>query len=152
MNLKEKLLDELKVAMREKDTVKKNTLQLARAAVLQYEKDNRTTLDDDGIVNVIAKEVKKYKDALPEYEKSGRQDLIDELKRKINILMPYLPSQLSEEEIQKIVDECIATVRKTKRNRLFLKILGHSSRNRRCDIRSQNQCRTVSVYELVHIT
>lgn len=108
MNLKEKLLDELKVAMREKDTVKKNTLQLARAAVLQYEKDNRTTLDNDGIVSVIAKEVKKYKDALPEYEKSGRQDLIDELKRKIDILMPYLPSQLSEEEIQKIVDECIA--------------------------------------------
>ena len=75
MSLKEKLLNDLKEAMRDKDTVRKNTVQMARSAVLQIEKDRRVTLDDDGIIDVIAKQIKQRKDVLPEYEKSGRQDL-----------------------------------------------------------------------------
>ena len=59
MSLKEQLLEDMKVAMRQKDAVSKNAIQMARAAILQIEKDNRITLDDDGIIDVIAKEVKK---------------------------------------------------------------------------------------------
>jgi uncharacterized protein YqeY len=107
MSLKEQLLEELKTAMKEKDTVKKNTVQMARAAILQVEKDNRITLDDDGIIDVIAKEVKKRRDVLPDYEKSGRQDLIDSLKAEIDVLLQYLPQQLSEEELEAIVRKAV---------------------------------------------
>ena len=103
MSLKEKLLDEMKIAMREKDNVRKDAIQMVRASILQYEKDNKVELDDEGVVDIIAKEVKRYKDALPDYEKSGRQDLIDELNAKVEILMPYLPEQLTEDEVRAIV-------------------------------------------------
>ena len=107
MSLKDKLMDDLKSAMKDKDTVRKNAVQMVRASVLQVEKDNKITLDDEGVIEVIAKEVKKRKDVLPEYEKSGRQDLIDELTREIEVLMAYLPQQMSEEEIEALVISAI---------------------------------------------
>ena len=108
MSLKDKLMDDLKSAMKDKDTVRKNAVQMVRASVLQVEKDNKITLDDEGVIEVIAKEVKKRKDVLPEYEKSGRQQLIDELGREIEVLMAYLPQQMSEEEIEALVIDAIA--------------------------------------------
>lgn len=107
MSLKERLLEDMKLAMKAKDTVRKNAVQMARAAVLQVEKDNRITLDDDGIVEIIAKEVKKRRDSLPDFERAGRQDLVDDLKREIEILMQYLPQQLTEEELEVFVREAI---------------------------------------------
>lgn len=107
MDLKERLMEDLKLSMKEKDTVKKNAVQSTRAAILQYEKDNKVTLNDDEVILVIAKEVKKRKDALPDYEKSGREDLINDLKREIEVLTAYLPSQLSKEELEEIVIDCI---------------------------------------------
>lgn len=107
MSLKERLSEDLKLSMKEKDTIKKNTVQSMRAAILQVEKDKLTTLDDDGIIEVIAKELKKRKDALPDYEKSGRQDLIDGLKREIEIITGYLPSQLSHDELDEIVKAAV---------------------------------------------
>ncbi len=108
--LKEKLMEDLKLSMKDKDTVRKNTVQSVRAAIKQVEVDNRVELSDDDIIGVIAKEAKKRKDVLPEYEKSGRTDLIDELKREIEILMGYLPSQLTKEELGEIVKNAIAEV------------------------------------------
>ena len=108
MSLKETLLQDLKAAMKDKDTIRKNTIQLVRAGVLQIEKDNHVELDDDGVLDVIAKELKKRRDSLPEFEKSGRTDLIDNLNREIEVLLGYLPEQLTEDEIQKIVEETIA--------------------------------------------
>ena len=103
MSLKTQLMDDLKIAMKEKDTVRKNAVQSVRAAVLQFEKDNKVELDDEGVIGVVSKEVKKRKDVLPDYEKSGREELIAELKREIDVLTSYLPEQLSEEEIEKLV-------------------------------------------------
>lgn len=108
MSLKDKLMDDLKAAMKDKDTVRKNAVQMVRASVLQVEKDNKVTLDDEGVIEVVAKEVKKRKDVLPEYEKSGRTELIDELNREIEVLMAYLPKQMSEEEIEALVIDAIA--------------------------------------------
>ena len=107
MSIKETLTQDLKLALKEKDTIKKNTVQGIRAAILQFEKDNLTELSDDGILDVIAKELKKRKDVLPEYEKSGRQDLITQLNREIEIVMGYLPSQLSEDELDEIVKTAV---------------------------------------------
>ena len=107
MSLKDKLMDDLKSAMKDKDTIRKNAVQMVRASVLQVEKDNKITLDDEGVIEVIAKEVKKRKDVLPEYEKSGRQDLIEDLNKEIQVLMAYLPEQMSEEEIEALVISAI---------------------------------------------
>jgi uncharacterized protein YqeY len=107
MSLKERLLQDMKSAMKDRDVIKKDTIQLARSAVLQVEKDGKVTLDDDGIVEIIAKEAKKRRDTLPEYEKSGRVDLVDKIKAEIDVLMQYLPEQLTEEELEVIVKDAI---------------------------------------------
>ena len=107
MSLKDVLADDLKSAMKDKDTVRKNTVQMVRAAVLQIEKDKKVTLDDEGVLEVIAKQLKQRKDSLPDYEKSGRDDLIAELKAEIDVLMKYLPEQLTKEELEAIVADAI---------------------------------------------
>ena len=110
MSLKDKLLEDMKEAMKEKDTIRKNTVQLIRSGILQIEKDKKVELDDEGVLDVIAKELKKRRDSLPDFEKSGRLDLIADLNKEIEILLGYLPEQLSAEEIEKIVDETIVAV------------------------------------------
>ena len=110
MTLKDKLAEDLKFSMKSKDTIRKNTVQGIRAAVLQVEMDNKITLDDEGVIEVIAKELKKRKDVLPDYEKSGREDLIGDLKKEIDVLVGYLPSQLTKEELDEIVKKSIETV------------------------------------------
>jgi uncharacterized protein YqeY len=107
MSLKARLLEDMKAAMRDKQAIRKNTIQMARSAVLQVEKDNKVTLDDDGIIEIIAKEVKKRRDSMPDFEKSGRQDLIDGLKIEIDVLLQYLPQQLTEVELEVIVKDVI---------------------------------------------
>ncbi len=107
--LKEKLLEDMKNAMKEKNTIRKNVIQMVRAGILQVEKDKQIELNEDRILEIIAKESKKRKDALADYEKSGREDLISEIKQEIEILSEYLPKPLSREEIEKIVEEVIAS-------------------------------------------
>ena len=106
--MKEQLLQDLKEAMKEKDILKKDTITMLRAAILQVEKDSPKVLNDDDICGIVAKEVKKRKESVSEYENAGRQDIADNLKREIEILSKYLPEQLTEEEIAKMVEEAIA--------------------------------------------
>ena len=101
--LKEKLLEDLKVSMRDKNVVRKNTVQMIRAAILQIEKDTGSVVDDAKIVDIIAKEMKKKKDAMADFEKAERQDLIDQTNEEMKVLEEYLPKQLSKEEIKEIV-------------------------------------------------
>ena len=105
--LKEKLLEDLKNCMKDKNVIRKNVIQMVRAAILQVEKDKQITLDDNQIVEIIAKESKKRKDSLADYEKSNREDLINTIKEEIEILAEYLPKQLSIDEVEKIVKEVI---------------------------------------------
>lgn len=109
MSLKDLLIQDFKIAMKNGDTVSKTAIQMARSAVLQVEKDTKVTLDDEGIVEIIAKEVKKRVDTLPDFEKSGRQVLIDNLKAEIEVLKKYLPQQLSEDEVEAIVKKAISS-------------------------------------------
>ena len=109
--LKEKLMEDLKSAMKEKDEIKKNTVQMVRAGILQIEKDKGIEVDDNQIIDIIAKEVKKRKDAAVDFEKGGREDLIEKTKAEIKILEEYLPEQLSLEEVNKIIDEIFGEVK-----------------------------------------
>ena len=106
--LKEKLMDDLKNSMREKNEIRKNTVQMVRAAILQIEKDKGITVEDDKIVEIIAKEVKGKKDALVDFEKAGRDDLIEQTNQEIAILQEYLPKQLSKEEIKIELEKVIS--------------------------------------------
>ena len=105
MSLKERLAEDLKSAMKDKNIIRKNVVQMIRAGVLQFEKDNKVTLDDEGVLDIIAKQLKQRRDSLPDYEKSGREDLIADLKAEMDVLMEYLPEQLSREELEAIVSE-----------------------------------------------
>ncbi len=100
-------MQDLKEAMKNKDVIGKNTIQLVRSGILQIEKDQQVEMDDDGVLDVITKELKKRRDALPEYEKSGRSDLVESLNQEIVTLMNYLPEQLSDEEVEQVVREGI---------------------------------------------
>lgn len=110
MTLKETFMEEMKNAMKEKDTMKKNVVTMVRSAIKQYEVDNRVELDDEGVLEIIIKEVKKRKDSLPEYEKSGRDDLIKNLTEEINYLSKYLPAQMTEEEVREVIKATISEV------------------------------------------
>lgn len=110
MSLKEKLMEDLKDAMKNKNEIKKNTVTMIKAAILQVEKDKQITLEDDAITEIIAKEAKKRKDAIVEFEKAGRQDLIDQTNEELAIIKDYLPEELSTEELTKIIEETIAEV------------------------------------------
>ena len=108
--LKEKLMEDLKKSMKEKNEVRKNTIQMVRAAILQIEKDKGVTVEDDKIIEIIAKEVKSKKDALVDFEKAERADLIEQTNTEITILQEYLPKQLTKEEIKKELEIVIAEV------------------------------------------
>lgn len=108
--LKEQLLNDLKNAMKEKDDIKKNTVQLIRAAILQIEKDKGIDVTDEMIIDIIAKEVKKRKDAAVQFEQGGRNDLLEQNNKEMQILTTYLPKQLSKEEIEEIVKNIISEV------------------------------------------
>lgn len=107
MSLKEVLQQDLKSAMKERDAIKKNVVTMMRAAILQIEKDKKVELDDEGVIEVIARGVKQRKDSIPEFEKGNRPDLVENIKREVDILMGYLPQQLNEDELQRIISDTI---------------------------------------------
>ena len=106
--LKEKLMEDLKSAMKNKEEVRKNTIQMVRAGILQIEKDKGIQVEDDKILEIIAKEVKTKKDALKDFEKANRQDLINQTNEEIELLQQYLPKQLSREEIKAELEQIIS--------------------------------------------
>lgn len=111
MALKEQLLADLKTAMKAKDKVRKSTITMMRAAILQQEKDQRVdVLPETDIRAIISKQYKQRKDALDEFTKAGRDDLIEQTRAEMAIIEAYLPKQLSQSEIEAIVDETIQEV------------------------------------------
>lgn len=106
--LKEKLMEDLKNSMKEKNVVRKNVVQMVRAAILQIEKDKGIEVDDNKILEIIAKEVKTRNDSLVDFEKGGREDLVATAKEEIAILSEYLPKQLTKEELREKIEEIVA--------------------------------------------
>ncbi len=108
--LKEKLLEDLKQSMKEKNTNRKNVVQMVRAGILQVEKDKGIQLEDAQVLEIIAKELKKRKDSLADFEKANREDLINQVNEEISVLEEYLPKQLSDEELESKIQEIITKV------------------------------------------
>lgn len=107
MDMKTRLLQDLKDAMRTRDSLRKDLLQILRAGILQAEKDGQCTLDDPDILDIVAREVKKRQENLAELAHSGRQDILDKNQAELAVLESYLPKPLTESEIDRIVLEAI---------------------------------------------
>jgi hypothetical protein len=106
MALKEQLMADYKEAMKSADAVRKNTVNMVRAAIKQYEVDQRVELEDDAdIVKIIKKQVKMRTDALADFAKAGRDDMAEAYKKEIEILQGYLPEEMSTEKIAEKVRE-----------------------------------------------
>lgn len=110
MSLKKSLMDDYKASIKDKDRTKKNTIMMIRAAIKQKEVDERVEILDTDIIEIISKQLKEKRMAIEEFNKGNRQDLVDLTNTEIEILLHYLPKQLSEEEIEKIVRETIEEI------------------------------------------
>ena len=110
MSLKQKLQEDLKSSMKNKDNTKKSVVTLIRASIKQYEVDNRVELGDAEITDLIAKLLKQTRDSLGEFQKANRDDLVSQAEAEIEVLKEYLPQQLSEEELNEIVISTISEV------------------------------------------
>jgi len=107
MNLSERLNEDMKQAMRDKDKFKLSTIRMIRSTIKYLEIDVKRTLDDNEVLDILSREIKQRKDALQEFEKAGRDELAASTKAEIEIIHKYLPEQLTEEEIKVIVQQTI---------------------------------------------
>jgi uncharacterized protein YqeY len=125
MNLKEKIQGNLNSALKGKEKIETSTLRMLNAQILNKEKEKRyklskdepglkeeelvekSELTDEEVIQVVSSEIKKRKESILEFEKGERQDLVEQEKKEIEVLKKYLPEQLSEEEIKKLVKEAI---------------------------------------------
>jgi len=110
MSLKERLMEDLKISMKNRDRTRKNVVTMIRAAIKQKEVDERVELDDDDIIDIISKQVKQKRDAVEDFKKGQREDLIELTEKEIEILLEYLPLQLTEAEIEDIVKATIKEI------------------------------------------
>ncbi|WP_217557949.1 GatB/YqeY domain-containing protein [Paenibacillus sp. GbtcB18] len=110
MSLSERLNDDMKQAMKSQDKFTLSVIRMVKASIKNIEIDQRRTLDDNEVLDVLNREVKQRKDSLQEFKNAGRDDLADSLHAEIDILMKYLPQQLTEEEVSAIVKQTIQEV------------------------------------------
>lgn len=110
MSFKEKLTADMKEAMkaREEGRQRLGVIRMVRGAIRQQEIDGQKELDDDAVLAVISKEVKQRRDSIEEFKKGGREDLVAQNEAEIAVLMAYLPQQMAEGEIRKLVQDAIA--------------------------------------------
>ena len=110
MTLKDRLTDDLKEAMKNKEQVRKSVVTLIRAGIKQCEVDTRQELTDEDIISLISKQLKQRKDALVDFEKANRTDLIEQTNQEIAILENYLPEQLDDVELKEIITKVVEEV------------------------------------------
>lgn len=107
MTLKQQLTEDMKQAMRDRDSMKLNTVRFLLSEIKNFEIDNGEQ-DDAGVLKLVQKQVKQMKDAIAEFDKAGRSDLVEEENKKVAILETYLPQQMSDDQLAIIVDEVLA--------------------------------------------
>ena len=108
MPLMEQLTADMKDAMKQGEKERLSVIRLVRGAIRQQEIDGQRELDDEAVLSVISKEVKQRRDAIEEFQKGGRDDLVRQNEAEIAILMEYLPQQMTEDEVRSAVQEAIA--------------------------------------------
>ena len=112
----EKISTELTDAMKQKNEPKKTALRMIKAAIRNEEIASQTTLDDQGILNVISKMSKQYNDSITQFKSANREDLVQKEQTELNVLLEYLPQQLSEEEIATIAKDIVSNLSEENRS------------------------------------
>jgi uncharacterized protein YqeY len=107
MSLLQKIDDDLKTAMKASDTVKVSVLRLAKAALKNKEIDKKDALSEDEIRSVLSSLSKRSKESIEQFAKGGREDLVDKERQELSVLQTYLPQELTQEELDRIIDEAI---------------------------------------------
>ena len=116
INMKERLQKDMISAMKEHDKTKLDAIKLLKAAIQMEEINNKTQLTDEKIMEIIVKQIKMRKDAIEDFKKAKRDDLINKYNEEIDVLNKYLPEQLTKEEIEKIIDEAFDNIKPTSKN------------------------------------
>ncbi|WP_457595842.1 GatB/YqeY domain-containing protein [Hydrogenimonas sp.] len=106
--LKERLQADLKTAMKEKDTFKRDVIRFVMSAIKQIEVDERKELTDADIEAILQKQIKQRNDAIEQFRSGGREDLVEQNEKELAILRSYLPEPMSEEEVKEILKDIIA--------------------------------------------
>ena len=112
--MRESILNDLVAAMKNKDKEVLAVLRMVKGAIQLEEINKKQELNDEDIIAVLSKQIKTRKESIVEFEKAGREDLITQTKGEIEILSKYMPEQLSEEEVLKVIDEAFDTVKPEK--------------------------------------
>ena len=107
MSLKEQLTADMKEAMKNKEKERLAVIRMVRGAIRQQEIDGQKELGEEDVIAVISKEVKMRRDSIEEFQKGGREDLVEKTQAEIDVLLPYLPAQLSEEEVKELVKTAV---------------------------------------------
>lgn len=108
MSLKQRITEDMKMAMRTGNAKQRDTIRLLQAAIKQREVDERITLDDSAVISVIEKMLKQRKDSITQYEAAQRLDLVNSEKEEVSILSAYMPQALSDSEIENLIAEAIS--------------------------------------------
>ncbi|GAW30200.1 MULTISPECIES: GatB/YqeY domain-containing protein [unclassified Carboxydocella] len=110
MSLLERLTADMKEAMKAKEAgkVRLSTIRMAKSAIKNAEIEKKRELTEEEIIEVIAREVKQRRDAMEEYRKAGREDIVQQLEAEVAVLLPYLPEQLDENQLRQLIQEAIA--------------------------------------------
>lgn len=108
MLLQDQLSNDLKIAMKAQDVLTKDTIRLIRAALKNAEIEKRSELTEEAVIDVLARMSKQYRDSISTYRDNGREDLAEKEESELEVLMRYLPSQLSEIEIRDLIMEAIS--------------------------------------------
>ena len=111
--MRQRILDDLKEAMKAQDKLTLSVIRMVKGAMQMEELNKKRELTDDEVISVISKQIKTRKESIVEYEKGNRQDLIDATNSEIEILNKYMPEQLSDDEVNKIIDEIFSEVQPT---------------------------------------
>jgi hypothetical protein len=110
MSLNERLNEDMKQAMKDKDKFRLSVIRMLRSSIKNVEIDQRRPLEDSEVLDILQREVKQRKDSLQEFKKAGRDDLVESVQAEIAIINEYLPKQLTEEEIKAVVQQTIQEV------------------------------------------
>ena len=109
----EKLDKDMIEAMKNKEKERLTVIRMVKASLKQEQIDHKKEINDDLLIDVVNKQIKMRKDSIQEFEKGNRTDLIEKTQAEIDILMNYLPEQLTEEEVKKVIDEIFAELNPT---------------------------------------
>src|SRR5688572_10938118 len=108
MSLKDRITEDMKAAMRAKDSERLGTIRMITAGIKQREVDERITLDDSQVLSVVEKMIKTRKESIAQFQSGGREDLAAKEQKEIDLLQSYLPAQLSEAELDALIAQSIA--------------------------------------------